>query len=97
MRSMIAFAGPSHEPPARPALGVGGALGERLRTATAAAYLLGQCLPAGRGRQGRASLGAIAGELLRRQAEFRRLTAHDQLPALCQRLDARGAGVPMAV
>ena len=79
------------------ALGVGGGLGERLRTATPAAYLLGQCLPAGRGRQGRAYLGAIAAELLRRQAGFRRLTEHGQLPALCQRLDARGASVPMAV
>ena len=78
------------------ALGVGGALGERLRTATPAAYLLGQCLPAGRGLLGRAHLGAIAGELLRRQAGFRRLTEHGQLPGLCQRLDARGASVQLA-
>ena len=78
------------------ALGIGGALGERLRTATPAGYLLGQCLSVGRGRSGRAHLGAIAGELLRRQAGFRRLTEHGQLPALCQRLDARGASVQVA-
>jgi hypothetical protein len=78
------------------ALGVGGALGERMRTAAPAAYLLGQCLPAGRGRLGRAHLGAIAGELLRRQSSFRRLAEHGQLPGLCQRLDARGASVQVA-
>jgi hypothetical protein len=74
------------------ALCIHGPLGQRLRTTTPAEYLLAQCLPAGRGREGRAWLGAIAAELLRRQAAFRRLPEHDQLPALSQRLEAqRGA------
>ena len=68
------------------ALGVHGPLGQRLRTTTSARYLLAQGLPAGQGRTGRLWLGAVAGELLRRQAGFRRLPEQGALPALCQRL-----------
>lgn len=78
------------------ALCIHGPLGQRLRTTTPAEYLLTQCLPAGRGRSGRAWLGSVAAELQRRQAAFRRLPEHGQLPALSQRLEAQRGVTPVA-
>lgn len=63
-------------------LGLNGALAQRLRTAVPAAYLLMECLPAARGRTGRAWIAALAAEALRRQAGFRRLSEHACLETL---------------
>lgn len=73
------------------ALGVHGALALRLRTAVSAKHLLTQALPAARGRSGRAWLGCVAAELLRRQAAFRRLPEHAELEALVRCLRQRDA------
>lgn len=70
------------------ALGVRGALALRVVTTSPASYLLERALPAGRGQVGSVRLGAITSELLRRQANFRRLGPSERtgLQALLQHL-----------
>lgn len=70
------------------ALGVHGALAQRLRTVAPARYLLEHCLPAGSGRSGRDFAAAIALAARQRQDGFRRLSEHAALPKLVHALDA---------
>jgi hypothetical protein len=71
------------------ALGLRGALAQRLSTAVPARYLLEQCLPAARGRSGRDWVAAIAVAARDRQQSFRRLPEHAAIGALVQALAER--------
>lgn len=71
------------------ALGLRGALAQRLCTATPARYLLEQCLPLARGRTGRDWVAAIALAARCRQQGFRRLPEHGAIGVLVRALAER--------
>ena len=71
------------------ALGIRGALAQRLRTAVPARYLLQRCLPAARGRSGRDWVAAVAMQARHRQAGFRRRPEEAAVGALVRALAKR--------
>ena len=76
------------------ALGLRGALAQRLRTAAPARYLLQQCLPAARGRSGREWVAAVAMQARHRQEGFRRLPEHAAVEIWFGRLPSVGESGP---
>lgn len=75
------------------ALGLRGALAQRLCTAVPARYLLEQCLPAARGRSGREWVAAVAMQVRLRQEGFRRVPEHAAVAGLMRVLAERKAAL----